>query len=69
VVVVEWADRLPDALPPDRLEIQIQRPNLESVAAGRVLHALSSGPASQAALVRWREALATPAEGLGAGRE
>lgn len=69
VIVVEWADRFPDALPPDRLEIRIQRPNPESIAAGRVLHALSCGPASEAALARWREALAAPPEGPGAGRE
>jgi tRNA threonylcarbamoyladenosine biosynthesis protein TsaE len=65
VVVVEWADRFPEALPQDRLAIEISRPKPAALAAGRVLRALSSGPVSQAALVRWREALAAPPEGPG----
>ena len=58
VVAGEWADRFPAALPPDRLEIEIRRPDPVGNPAGRVLHALSSGPVSSAVLVRWREALA-----------
>ena len=69
VVVIEWADRFPEAMPPDRLEIEIRRPNSGSAAAGRVLHALSSGPVSRAALARWSEALALPPEGPGVDRE
>lgn len=57
VVVVEWADRFPEALPSDRLELRIERP---AGRAGRVLHARASGKTSEATLARWREALAAP---------
>jgi tRNA threonylcarbamoyladenosine biosynthesis protein TsaE len=57
VVAVEWGDRFPDALPPDRLEIEILRPDPVSDPARRDLHALSCGPVSSAALARWTEAL------------
>ena len=62
VVAVEWGDRFPAALPPDRLEIEICRPDPVGDPAGRVLHALSSGSVSSAALARWREALAAHIE-------
>jgi len=63
VVVVEWADRFPAALPRDRLEIEIERTGAAEDAAGRTLHALSSGPISNGALERWRRALGpTPPE-------
>ena len=66
IVAVEWADRLPDALPRDHLELRIGR---ETEAAGpsrggsaqappRVLNAVAFGPVSQAALSRWETALA-----------
>lgn len=58
VVAVEWGDRFPEALPRDRLEIAIVRPDPKADPAGRLLSALSSGPASGAALARWSEALA-----------
>jgi len=57
VVVVEWADRLPEALPADRLELRIERPEGRAGSARRVLHAKASGEASEATLARWREAL------------
>jgi len=65
VVAIEWGDRFPAALPRDRLRVEIERPDSDADPAGRILHALSSGPVSTAALVRWREALAPPAEGAG----
>jgi tRNA threonylcarbamoyladenosine biosynthesis protein TsaE len=40
---IEWADRFPSALPPDRLEIIF-----ETVDGGRRLHLRSTGPRSQA---------------------
>ncbi|MGI9590649.1 MAG: tRNA (adenosine(37)-N6)-threonylcarbamoyltransferase complex ATPase subunit type 1 TsaE [Myxococcota bacterium] len=58
VVAVEWADRFPGALPADRLELRIERPAGATEPGLRVLHATGSGPASQAALACWREALA-----------
>jgi len=58
VVAVEWADRFPEALPPDRLEISIRRPDFERDPARRVLDALCYGAVSEAALTNWRAALA-----------
>jgi tRNA threonylcarbamoyladenosine biosynthesis protein TsaE len=58
VVAVEWGDRFPEALPPDRLEIAISRPDFERDPAGRVLDALCFGAVSEAALTHWRAALA-----------
>lgn len=56
VVAVEWADRLPGALPADCLRIRLERP--AHGPTERVLHAEGSGPVSRATLDRWREALA-----------
>jgi len=57
VVAIEWADRFPDALPADRLELRIERPAGATDPALRVLHATGAGPVSEAALDRWRAAL------------
>jgi tRNA threonylcarbamoyladenosine biosynthesis protein TsaE len=55
VVVVEWGDRFPEALPPDHLRIELARePERDSQ---RRLSAVASGPAAEALLARWREAL------------
>lgn len=62
VLAVEWADRLPDALPPDRLELRIERPDPEAAPGRRVLHAMATGRTSEAALARWREVLEAPGE-------
>jgi tRNA threonylcarbamoyladenosine biosynthesis protein TsaE len=53
LLAVEWADRFPDELPADRLEVEILR---EAAAAGdaRELVARAYGPASEALLGRWR---------------
>ena len=58
VVAVEWGDRFPEALPPDRLEISIRRPDFGRDPAARVLSALGYGAVSEAALASWRAALA-----------
>jgi tRNA threonylcarbamoyladenosine biosynthesis protein TsaE len=58
VVAVEWGDRFPEALPPDRLEIAIRRPDFERDPTARVLDALGFGCVSEAALAHWRAALA-----------
>jgi tRNA threonylcarbamoyladenosine biosynthesis protein TsaE len=60
VVAVEWADRLPGALPPEQLEIRIERPvdaGGDAAGAARVLHAQAAGDAPRAVLARWRAAL------------
>jgi tRNA threonylcarbamoyladenosine biosynthesis protein TsaE len=60
VVAVEWADRLPGALPAERLTIRIERPppaEADAAGAARVLHATATGEASRAVLARWSAAL------------
>jgi tRNA threonylcarbamoyladenosine biosynthesis protein TsaE len=69
VIAIEWGDRFPAALPADRLEIEIRRPDSAGDPGERLLHALSSGPVSAAALARWREALAARFERPGPDRE
>ena len=60
VVVVEWADRFPEALPSDHLELRIERPPGQAAAARRVLHARATGTSSRAVLTRWQRALDAP---------
>ena len=57
LVAVEWADRFPEALPADRLELRLERPLGGSADAQRVLSARGSGVVAASVLVRWREAL------------
>ncbi|MEE8580456.1 MAG: tRNA (adenosine(37)-N6)-threonylcarbamoyltransferase complex ATPase subunit type 1 TsaE [Myxococcota bacterium] len=55
VVAVEWADRLPAALPADHLELRLERgarPELRSCRAR------AGGAIAAAALARWRVSLA-----------
>jgi tRNA threonylcarbamoyl adenosine modification protein YjeE len=51
VVLVEWGERFRDALPADRLEITLSRPDRS--ATDRLLNAVASGPASADVLARW----------------
>jgi tRNA threonylcarbamoyladenosine biosynthesis protein TsaE len=58
VVAVEWADRLPEALPVDRLELRIER----TAAAGsepesRTFAASATGKGSQSTLEAWENGL------------
>jgi tRNA threonylcarbamoyladenosine biosynthesis protein TsaE len=63
VVAVEWADRLPEALPAERLTISFER--VAAADSRRALNAIASGPGAQEQLTRWREALSLAAlEGL-----
>ena len=57
VVAVEWSDRLPDALPAERLVVCLERPPAGSPPTRRVLNAVAFGDAPERALARWREAL------------
>lgn len=50
LLAVEWADRFPDALPGDRLEVV-----LSGGAGDRVLEIRALGPASEKAMARWRQ--------------
>ena len=58
VLAVEWSDRLPRALPEDRLELRFARELGSGAATRRELNAVAFGPVSRAALARWRDALA-----------
>jgi tRNA threonylcarbamoyladenosine biosynthesis protein TsaE len=57
LVAVEWADRVPEALTKDRLEITFERPDPESQPSLRVLNAIASGSVSKAALAAWQGAM------------
>ncbi len=61
LVAVEWADRLPEALPADRLELRLSRPDAETSAENRTLHAKALGAKAEAALARWSASLETGA--------
>lgn len=52
VLLVEWADRLPGALPDDHLEVRLARDPADPRV--RDLEARAHGPASAALLARWR---------------
>ena len=53
VLAVEWADRLPAALPGDRLDLTLAREGPSS----RLLTAQASGPRSTPLLTRWHESV------------
>jgi tRNA threonylcarbamoyladenosine biosynthesis protein TsaE len=55
VVVMEWGDRFPDALPADRLQVSLARTAGDD--SRRELSAVASGPAAEALLARWCDAL------------
>jgi tRNA threonylcarbamoyladenosine biosynthesis protein TsaE len=59
LVVAEWGDRFPDALPQDRLDVRIER---TGGATGRRLEAAARGPIAEAALGRLRAAWGVDAE-------
>ena len=56
LLAVEWADRFPEALPADRLEVRIAPPG-GGPATHREIFALALGPAAVEALARWSAAL------------
>jgi tRNA threonylcarbamoyladenosine biosynthesis protein TsaE len=72
VLAVEWADRFPQALPRDRLELRIGRP-AGTPATHRELFAVALGPAAAEVLARWSAArersgpAGPPRKGRGAG--
>ena len=51
IVLIEWGERFRDALPADRLEIEISRP--DETPTQRRLEAVASGPAASRALAEW----------------
>ncbi len=62
VLALEWADRFPEALPRDRLELRIERPAGGCAPQRRVLHAIAFGDAAAAALALWSAALGRDVE-------
>ena len=52
VVAVEWADRFPEALPEDRLEVRIARPR-RGTGTHRESLAVGLGPAAERVRARW----------------
>jgi tRNA threonylcarbamoyladenosine biosynthesis protein TsaE len=56
VVAVEWADRFPEALPSDRLELELVRPS--DAPEERRCRARALGSRAEAVLAQWRLALA-----------
>jgi len=59
LVLAEWGDRFPDALPQDRLELRIERQG----ETRRRFEASASGPVARATLERFREAIGEAPEG------
>ena len=55
VVAVEWADRLPGALPPDVLTVRIERDPEDQESRSFAVHATGKG--SQAVLEAWKSRL------------
>jgi len=51
IVLIEWGERFRDALPADRLEIEISRP--EETPTQRCLDAIARGPTATRALAQW----------------
>ena len=51
IVLIEWGERFRDALPADRLEIEISRPG--KIPTRRRLDAVACGPAATRALAQW----------------
>jgi tRNA threonylcarbamoyladenosine biosynthesis protein TsaE len=63
VLVVEWADRLPHALPPERLTVGLERDAAEG--SQRRLNAIASGAGAQEILARWVAAIRAAPAGAG----
>jgi tRNA threonylcarbamoyladenosine biosynthesis protein TsaE len=55
IVLIEWGERFRDALPGDRLEIEISRPG--EVPTQRRLDAVACGPAANRVLAQWEARL------------
>ncbi len=62
VVAVEWADRLPEALPDDRLEVRIERPADATRAESRSFTVSATRKGSRAVLEAWEHALRQQAD-------
>jgi len=54
VVAVEWADRFPESLPQDHLEVALERPAGEAGERVRIIRAEARGLAAESVLRRWR---------------
>jgi tRNA threonylcarbamoyladenosine biosynthesis protein TsaE len=74
VVAVEWCDRFPGVLGPERLEIELEGPSVaEATKRGRSARMRAHGPIAEAALEDWVEAVeqgsraSTKSAGVGLG--
>ena len=56
VVAIEWADRFPDALPEDRIEVRIAR-GAEEPETRREIEAVARGPIAARVLARFERAM------------
>jgi tRNA threonylcarbamoyladenosine biosynthesis protein TsaE len=63
VLAVEWADRFPEALPADRLEVRLAAPRRGRPATHREIAAVALGPVAAEALARWGAALGRAGSG------
>jgi len=61
VVAVEWADRFPDALPADRIQVRLARP--ATAPDERVVEIEASGPIAKDVLVRFEQSSHPEEEG------
>jgi tRNA threonylcarbamoyladenosine biosynthesis protein TsaE len=61
VVAVEWADRFPEALPRDRLELRVERS--KTVEGSRSFTASATGEGSRRLEIAWRNRLDAVASG------
>jgi tRNA threonylcarbamoyladenosine biosynthesis protein TsaE len=61
VVAIEWADRFPDALPDDRVEVRIARGS-EEPETQREIEAVARGPIARRVLERFERAMNDPEE-------
>jgi tRNA threonylcarbamoyladenosine biosynthesis protein TsaE len=62
VVAMEWAERVQEALPPDRLSVTL---GAGDTPEGREIVVMAQGALAEQALRRWREAAAGSGEGAG----
>lgn len=63
VVAVEWADRLPDALPADRIELRIERAG-DAARDSRIFTAGATRGGARAVLEAWEKALRARAKAV-----
>ena len=56
LVLIEWADRVAELLPDDRLRVELRIPDAAGAPERRRVEARATGPRAEAALAAWRAA-------------